>query len=75
MGRWIRLLLFLAVVAAFLAYGWPSLYRYDHISIDGDVYPVRIHRVTGDADMLTSDGWVPMAPEDDGGAVTTPGPT
>jgi hypothetical protein len=24
-------------------YGWPTLYRYDHISLDGDIYPVRIH--------------------------------
>ena len=75
MGRWIRTILFLAILAAFLVYGWPTLYRYDHISLDGDIYPVRIHRLNGDADMLTDEGWVPMEAQEDGGRVQSPGPT
>ena len=75
MGRWFRTILWLAALGAFFVFGWPTLYRYDHISIDGDVYPVRIHRIGGAADMLTSDGWIPMEPEEDGGRVQSPGPT
>lgn len=64
--RVIRWLVLLLVLFAFAAVVWPTPYRYDHVSLDGDVYPVRINRVTGDADMLTpDDGWVPMGGDSD----------
>ena len=59
----IRRGLVLAAALAWLVLVWPTLYRYDHISLEQDTYPVRIHRLTGEAQMLTPDeGWVPMEP-------------
>ena len=53
----------LAVAIAFLAFVslvWPTAWRYDKITYDGDTYPVRINRFTGDADiLLPGDGWTP----------------
>jgi len=54
----VAVLLFLV---AFVVYVWPTRFRYDHLSTDGDTYPVRIDRFTGDSDMLVPDqGWVPV---------------
>ncbi len=39
---------------------WSQRYRYDHIVVQGDTYLVRVHRVTGHADILVPEqGWVP----------------
>jgi hypothetical protein len=39
---------------------WSARYRYDHIVVQGDTYLVRVHRVTGHADILVPEqGWVP----------------
>lgn len=67
-GRWLRIVIVLAVVALFAVYVWPTRYRYDHVVTDGDTYPVRIDRFSGDADMLTpDDGWYPMGDSDSTG--------
>jgi len=50
----------------FFSIVWPTRYRYDHVLTEDETYPVRIDRFTGDADMLTPDGWVPMQSEDGG---------
>ena len=73
--RLLRLLVVLALVAAFAAYVWPTRFRYDHISVEGDFCPVRIDRFNGDADMLVPDeGWVPVEGRaDDSGAPTAAG--
>jgi hypothetical protein len=64
-----RILVWLVVLAlawAVVVYVWPTRYRYNHVLTDNEEYPVRIDRVTGDAEMLTpDDGWVPMGPADD----------
>jgi hypothetical protein len=61
-----RILVWLVVLAlawAVVVYVWPTRYRYNHVLTDNEEYPVRIDRVTGDAEMLTpDDGWVPMGP-------------
>lgn len=55
------------VVVAFVLLVWPTRWRYDRITIEGDIVIVRLDRLTGDADMLIPDeGWVPMAPSEDG---------
>ena len=55
----------LAIAAAFVVFVWPTRYRYDHVVTETEDYPVRIDRITGDADMLTpDDGWVPMGEGD-----------
>ena len=57
-------LLVLGFVLAFVAWVWPTPYRYDHLTTDGSTYPVRINRWNGDADMLVPDeGWVPVEGE------------
>jgi len=39
---------------------WGFRFRYDHIIVDGETYLVRVHRVTGHADiMIPGEGWVP----------------
>ncbi len=54
-------LLLIAIVVAFAVYVWPTRYRYDHLSTEGNTYPVRIDRLNGNSDMLVPDeGWVPV---------------
>ncbi len=71
-GRLVRWAVAIALVGAFAAFVWPTRWRYDHMTVDGDIVPVRIDRFSGDADMLLpDDGWVPVeAPE--GGATQSP---
>ena len=65
--RLFRVVLMLVVLAALAVYVWPTRYRYDHVSADGNTYPVRIDRFTGAADMLVPDqGWVPVEGETGG---------
>lgn len=62
-------LIALAAVWAVAVFVWPTRYRYDHVVTQGETYPVRIDRFTGDADMLTpEDGWVPMGADDGQGS-------
>jgi hypothetical protein len=72
-----RLLLWLVVLTiatAFVLYVWPTRYRYDHVVTENEDYPVRIDRLTGEADMLTpDDGWVPMG--EGGGSPSTGDPS
>jgi hypothetical protein len=57
----LRGLLLLLALAAFVMFVWPTRWRYDHMTVDGDLVPVRIDRLTGDADMLVPDeGWQPV---------------
>ena len=67
----LRSLLWLLLVLAFATYVWPTRWRYDHMTVDGGIVPVRMDRFSGDADMLLPDeGWVPvLAPLDSSGAV------
>lgn len=66
MGRYeafvlVRRVLLLALAFAFLYWVWPTPWRYDHVTLEDGSFPVRIHRVTGYAEMLTpEDGWWPM---------------
>jgi hypothetical protein len=66
--------LWLCAAAAVIVFVWPTRWRYDRITLEGDVVLVRVDRITGDADMLLPDeGWVPMAPADeDSGPDATP---
>jgi len=69
MGRYeffvlVRRLLLMLLAVAFLYWVWPTPWRYDHVTDQDGTYPVRIHRVTGRAEMLTpEDGWWPMGDE------------
>ena len=63
------LLFWLLFVLAFAIYVWPTRWRYDHMTVDGNIVPVRMNRFTGAADMLLPDeGWVPVeSPVDSSG--------
>jgi len=59
--RVLRWLIVLALLVALATFVWPTRFRYDHMTVDGNVVPVRIDRLSGDADMLLPDeGWVPV---------------
>jgi hypothetical protein len=48
-----------ALVAAFAITVWPTMYRYDHVTRDGETYPVRTHRITGRTEVLIGAyGWL-----------------
>ena len=61
LGAILRASILLAIAGAFVLFVWPTRFRYDHMTVDGNLVPVRIDRLTGDADMLVpDDGWVPV---------------
>lgn len=67
-ARW---LLALALVAATLVWVWPTRFRYDHMTVDGNLLIVRIDRFDGNSDMLVPDeGWQPVE-----GSEPSPGPS
>ena len=54
-------LVWLLVVIAFAVYVWPTRWRYDHMTVDGNLVIVRIDRFDGNSDMLVPDeGWLPV---------------
>jgi len=68
----VRLVL-LALALLYVSYVWPTRYRYDHLSTEGNTYPVRIDRLNGDADMLVPDeGWTPVEGEQGSGNEAAP---
>jgi hypothetical protein len=66
-GNTTRILLFALAAVVCLTLGltvWPTLYRYDQIHRDpGTSHLVRINRFTGQAEILSSHGWKPLAAE------------
>jgi hypothetical protein len=59
-------LLSLVVLGLFACYVWPTFYRYDHFQFHEVTFPVRIHRVTGRAEMLSPQaGWYEMKEKED----------
>ncbi len=52
MQRFITILIFVAAVP-FAIYVWPTKYAYDQIKLGDSQFPVRIHRMTGEAEFLT----------------------
>ena len=60
MRRLFSLVFVLVVALAFLAFVWPTRWRYDHITVDKDTYLVRVERLTGHAEILVPEmGWTP----------------
>jgi hypothetical protein len=45
----------LALAAIFV---WPTAYRYDHLKIGDNTFPVRIDRFTGRTEVLNTHGWI-----------------
>lgn len=67
--RWLAPAIGLFVLLLFAVYVWPTRWRYDHMTVEGNIVLVRMDRFSGDADMLVpDDGWVPVqAPVDSTG--------
>ena len=58
--RILRVLFVMGLLAAFALFVWPTRWRYDHMTVDNDTYPVRIDRITGHSELLLpGDGWTP----------------
>jgi hypothetical protein len=72
--RW-RPVLGALLLFAFALYVWPTRWRYDHMTVDGNIVPIRVDRFSGEADMLLpDDGWVPVrSAADSSGAVLPAG--
>jgi len=47
----------IAVFVVLALYVWPTIYKYDHIKLDTNDYPVRINRLTDKTEFLLLDGW------------------
>ena len=71
----LKALVWLILLVVFAVYVWPTRWRYDHMTLEGNIVLVRMDRFSGDADMLLPDeGWVPVAtPEDSTGAAMPAG--
>lgn len=66
-------LFWLLLVAVFAVYVWPTRWRYDHLTMDGNIVPVRMDRFSGDSEMLVPDeGWVPVEAASDSSGDATP---
>ena len=49
------------VVLLVLAFGWPTLYRYDTMKLGTTELLVRTNRITGESEVLApGKGWVPQ---------------
>ena len=68
-ARVVRTIVLLLLAGLFVACVWPTRWRYDHMTVDGNIVPVRMDRFSGQAEMLVPDeGWVPVeAPPDSAG--------
>ncbi len=74
LGTYLVWTVVLLLAAAAVTFVWPTPWRWDHMTVDGNVVPVRIHRITHHADMLLpDDGWVPV--EAPPGATAEPMPS
>lgn len=73
--RWLVSFVVVLLALGFAAWVWPTRWRYDHMTVEGDIVPVRVDRLSGRADMLLPDhGWVPVeAPPDSLGGATPAG--
>jgi len=59
MRRLLPIVLLLGALV-FMAFVWPTRWRYDHITVDKDTYLVRVERLTGHAEILVPEmGWTP----------------
>jgi len=53
------------VFVAQVTYIWPTPWRYDHVLLNGNRYPVRIHRLNGRTEILLGmRGWAETDPEE-----------
>lgn len=67
LARLVRFTIVFALLGLFASVVWPTRWKYDHMTVDGSVVPVRIDRFTGEADMLVPDeGWIPVEAPMDG---------
>jgi hypothetical protein len=58
-AKWLLVLLLLLQPAAglFAWFIWPTGYRYGHMNVRGNIFPVRIERWSGRAEVMYPSGW------------------
>jgi len=49
--------LFILVIGLTAVFFWPTIYHYDAFNSGGKVYPLRIHRLTGEASYFDGNDW------------------
>ncbi len=64
-----RRLVIAGIILVALLFGWfvwPTPHRYDQIGWGQSSFPVRIDRLTGDAEwLMPSKGWIPFEPDEE----------
>lgn len=71
-ARWLGPVVWLLLVLMLAVFVWPTRWRYDHMTMDGNIVPVRMDRFSNHSEMLLPDeGWVPVRvpPDSTGGAM------
>ena len=69
MSTKIILSMVLALSVALLLFGWffwPTPYQFTEMKYEGNVYPIRINRITHSTQMLFITGWVNLSSGEDG---------
>ena len=74
MSAGVRTVVVILVLVAAAAWVWPTIYHYEKIVVNQDTYLVRIHRISGHADVLVpEEGWIPAEQRWDTGTDGSPG--
>jgi hypothetical protein len=55
-------LLALAAITGLACYVWPTRYRYDHLKIGPNEYPIRTDRLSGETEIFYPTGWIKREP-------------
>jgi hypothetical protein len=58
----VAILAAIIVLGCLAFYVWPTLYRYDHLKLGANDYPIRTNRLSSDTEIFFPGGWVKREP-------------